>query len=245
MYAGSGNVYRALPLVQDPKLTAVKAAVMYYGGAEVSRFRLDLPLLFVRAGLDRPPVNRTISELVSAAVAQNAPVTLLNHASGYHAFEIFNDDEATREVMDRTIEFVKRTTAPGYQAAVRRGLLEATAAGHVATGQFPQAAQVYGELVAARPEDSRLRLAYGEALLGAGQFAAACSELEKLKGKGLGPRDLGVPAARACMQKGDGDAAVAWLQSIPDRFRPASLEKDPIFAPIRERADFKALFPKR
>ena len=81
--------------------------------------------------------------------------------------------------------------------------------------------------------------------MGDKQFAEACVELEKLKGKGLGPRDLGVPAARACMQKGDPDLAIAWLQSIPERFRPRELEKDPIFAPIQDRSDFKALFQPR
>jgi hypothetical protein len=96
--------------------------------------------------------------------------------------------------------------------------------------------------VKARPDDARLRLSYGEALLGASRFADACAELQKLKGKGLGPRDLGVPAARACMQSGDGDAAIAWLGSIPERFRPRGLEKDPIFAPIKDRPEFKALF---
>jgi hypothetical protein len=70
-------------------------------------------------------------------------------------------------------------------------------------------------------------------------------EFEKLKGKRLGPRDLGVPAARACMQKGDGAAAIAWLESIPPRFRPRSLENDPIFTPVRERPEFKALFQSR
>ena len=44
------------------------------------------------------------------------------------------------------------------------------------------------------------------------------------------------------MQKGDADAAIAWLKSIPQRFLPRSLEKDPIFAPIQNRPDFKALF---
>ena len=61
-------------------------------------------------------------------------------------------------------------------------------------------------------------------------------------GKGLGPRDLGLPAARACMQKGDGDAAIAWLMSIPQRFLPREIEKDPVFAPVQDRAEFKALF---
>ena len=83
VYAGSGNAYRTLPLVQDPKLTAIKAAVIYYGGGQVTTFRRDLPVLLVRAGLDRPPVNRTITELATLAQTQNAPVTLLNYLGGH------------------------------------------------------------------------------------------------------------------------------------------------------------------
>ena len=242
LYAGSGNVSRALPLVQNPKQTVVRAAVMYDGSAQVSEFRRDLPILMVRAGLDRPPVNRAIADLATLAANQNAPLTLLNYAGGHHAFEIVDDEDATRDVIDTTIEFVKRTTAPAYQASLRRALPEATAAAHVASGNFAAAAASYAELVKAKPDDARMRLSYGEALLGASQFAEACTELEKLKGKGLGPRDLGVPAARACMQKGDAEAALAWLKSIPQRFLPRSLEKDPIFAPIQNRPEFKALF---
>jgi dienelactone hydrolase len=245
LYAGSGNVFRALPLVQDRRSTIIKSAVMYYGSAQVSDFRLDLPLLYVRAGLDRPPVNVAIDRLITTALSQNAPVTLLNYGAGYHAFEIRNDDAQTRRVIDQTIEFVKTTTTAEYQAALRRGVLEARAAGHITGGRFGEAAKSYAELVSASPDNHTLRLAYGEALLGDRQFAAACAELDKLKGKGLGPRDLGVPAARACMQKGDADAAIAWLQSIPARFRPASLANDPIFAPIKDRAEFKALFEGR
>ena len=196
----------------------------------------------VRAGLDRPPVNRAMTELATQASNQNAPVTLLNYPGGHHAFEIVDDEDATRDVIDSTMAFVKRATAPAFQASLRRGLPEATAAAHVSTGNFAAAASTYAELVKAKPDDARLRLSYGEALLGASQFAAACTELEKLKGKGLGPRDLGVPAARACMQKGDADAAIAWLKSIPQRFLPRDLEKDPIFAPLQNRPEFKALF---
>jgi hypothetical protein len=78
-----------------------------------------------------------------------------------------------------------------------------------------------------------------------GQFGVACGEFEKLKGKGLGPRDLGLPAARACMQNGDADAAVAWLKTIPARFLPPDVATDAVFASIRDRADFRALFAPR
>jgi hypothetical protein len=199
----------------------------------------------VRAGLDRPGVNRGITELASLAVSQNAPITLVNHSIGHHGFELFDDDQATREMVDLTIEFVKRATSAPYQASLRRGLQEATAAGHVLTGNYRQAAAIYGEMATARPDDARLRLAYGEALLGDGQFATACAEFERIKGKGLGPRDLGIPAARACMQKGDADAAIAWLRSIPERYRPTDIRNDPIFAPIQNRPEFMALFEPR
>jgi Flp pilus assembly protein TadD len=202
-------------------------------------------VLFVRAGLDRPTVNRDITELVALAVGQNAPVSLLNHAGGYHGFEMNNNDDATRAVMEETIAFVRRTTNPSYLASVRAGMLEASAAGYVQGRDFAKAAKAYATIVAQRPADTRLRLSYGEALLGDSQFAAACAEFEKLKGKGLGPRDLGLPAARACMGKGDADAAIAWLKTIPTRFLPSAVRDEAVFASIKDREDFKALFGAR
>jgi hypothetical protein len=245
VFAELGNVHTAFPLVEDRKQTAVKAAVMYYGTAPITDFRLDLPVLYVRAGLDRPPVNEGITRLAALAISQNAPLTLLNHPTGYHGFELFNDDDATRDVIARTLAFVRQATAPGYRGALRALRPEATGAGSMLVGHYREAASIYGELLQSRPNDARLRLSYGEALLADGRYAAACSELEKLKGKGLGPRDLGVPAARACAQRGDGDRAVAWLSSIPPQFRPAELQTDTIFTSLRGRADFRALFQPR
>jgi hypothetical protein len=244
VYAASGNVFAAFPAVEDPSLTALKAAVMYYGAAPITEFRRDLPVLYVRAGLDRPSVNRSIGTLAALAVTENAPVTVLNHPTGHHGFEIADDDDATRDVIERTLDFVLRATSPPYQAALGKGLPEASAAAAVQAGNFKHAASIYSEMLGRTPDDARLRLSYGEALLGDGQFAAACGEFERLKGKGLGYRDLGIPAARACMQKGDGDAAIAWLASIPVRFRPMEMEKDPIFAPVQNRPEFKALFTR-
>jgi dienelactone hydrolase len=245
VYAGSGNVSAAFPLVQDPALTSIKAAVMYYGSARIAQFRPDLPVLYVRAGLDRPGVNEAIIRLSSLAVAQNAPLTLVNYAGGHHGFEQADDNDATRQVIDDTLEFIKDATSARYQAALRSSQGEATAAGYVATRKFREAAAAYASMLAARPDDARLRLAYGEALLGDGQAASACSEFDKLRDKQLGPRDLGLPAARACLQKGDPEAAVAWLRSIPAQYLPASTADDPAFAPLRERADFRALFERR
>ena len=243
VYAASGNVYTAFPLLEDSTLKAVKSAVIYYGSAPITVFRRDLPVLYVRAGLDRPEVNQQIVALASLAIAQNAPVTLLNHVTGYHGFELFNDDDATHDVISRTLEFVRHTTWPGYRAALAAGLPEATAAGSVQTGDYGRAASIYAELIRSRPDDARLRLSYGEALLGDHQYAVACTVFDSLKGKGLGYRDLGVPASRACAQAGNADAAVAWIASIPAQFRPSTLASDPAFTSIQARTDFRALFP--
>jgi hypothetical protein len=190
-------------------------------------------------------LNASITTLASRATTQNAPITLLNHHTGYHGFEIFNNDDVTRAVIDQTLDFVKIATSRRYQTALRTGLPEAIAAGSALSGNYRQAAVTYAELLRSRAEDHRLRLSYGEALLGDRQYAAACAEFEKLKGKGLGPRDLGLPAARACMLKGDADAAIAWLKSIPTRFLPPDVQTDSVFVSLQGRADFRALFPPR
>jgi dienelactone hydrolase len=245
VFAGSGNVSRALPLLQDTARTAVAAAVMYYGSADVPSFRADLPILFVRAGLDRPALNRQIAELVARASNENAPVALINYPSGYHAFEIANDSPGVRHVIDQTLAFVKQTTSAESRAVLQAGVADAIAAGHVTAGRHGEAAAVYAGLLRTRGDDARLRLSYAEALLGNRQFAEACAEFDTLREARLGARDRGIPAARACMQAGDADKAVGWMASIPERFRPRELETDPMFAPLRTRADFRALFPPR
>lgn len=242
VFGASNNGFNVFPVAQNPEERRVKGVVMYYSGSDVRQLRQDLPVLYVRAGLDRPFVNASIDSVIARALTQNAPVTVINHASGHHSFETTDDDALTRDLVDQTLAFVKRVTAPGHREAITRGAGYARAAGYSAAGDFSNAAKAYSELLQHRPEDPRLRLSYGEALLGDGQFEKACDEFETLKGKGLGPRDLGLPAARACLQKGDPEAAMAWLASIPQRFLPGRVREEAVFAPLLSRPDFQALF---
>ena len=71
--AWSGNVSAGLPAVEDTQRKAIKAAVIYYGSADVSQVRLDLPVLFVRAGLDQPLTNQSFDRRIAAGIAANAP----------------------------------------------------------------------------------------------------------------------------------------------------------------------------
>lgn len=245
VYAASGNVSAAFPVIEDPSMTSLKAAVIYYGTGRVENFRLDLPVLYVRAGLDRPPLNEAITTIASRAVAQNAPLTLLNYAGGHHGFEALDDNEATREVIGQTLDFVKRASSSSYHAALQATIAEATAAGYVQTGKTKEAADAYAAMVSKSPDNAALRLAYGEALLRDKQYAVACAEFEKLREKPLGPRDRGIPAAEACMLAGDHAKAVGWLNTIPARFLPAQTAQDPRWTPIKDRDDFQALFKRQ
>jgi hypothetical protein len=246
VYAASANVSTAFPIAEDPHQTAIAAAVMYYGTATITQFRRDLPVLYVRAGLDRPTVNGSgagsILALAALAVSQNAPLTFLNDAGGHHAFETTDDDGATRQVIEETLQWVKGAVSHPYLDAVRHGAPEAEVAAQVASGDAKAAVAGYAKLVNDHPDDAKLRLSYAEALLGDKQYEGACAQFERLKGKGLPPRDVGMPAARACMQNGDAELALAWLRTIPRQFLPADLQQDPMFESLRMRAEFRALF---
>jgi len=67
----------------------------------------EVPMFIVRAGLDRLELNQTIDLFIQKAVAINVPFDFANHAQGHHAFDILDDDARSREIIVRTIEFIK------------------------------------------------------------------------------------------------------------------------------------------
>ena len=241
--AWSGNVSAGLPAVEDPQRKAIKAAVIYYGSADVSHVRLDLPVLFVRAGLDQPLTNKSFDRRIAAGIAANAPWTVLNYPGGHHGFDVSDDNDLSREIIEETFHFAQQAISGSHQSALQSGLREATAAGAMFAEDFARAAALYHELVAAHPQDARLLLAYGNALSGAKQYKEARTQFDHAKAiGGLGPRDLGLPAAKACVLDHDPEAAMAWLKTIPPQGLPASVQSDPDFASLKDRADFQALF---
>jgi dienelactone hydrolase len=130
IWSCSGNVPTALALLMSEALTC---AVLCYGfmldlddstaiaeaqkqwgfanpsaGKSVDDLPSDLPLLIVRAGKDEfPHVNEMIDRFASHALARNLPMTIVNHASGPHSFDLFDDTEMSREVMRQILEFMR------------------------------------------------------------------------------------------------------------------------------------------
>lgn len=64
------------------------------------------PLFIARAGLDNADLNAGADRFVQAALAKNARVEVINHATGRHGFDIEDDNEPTRRVIRRTLDFL-------------------------------------------------------------------------------------------------------------------------------------------
>jgi hypothetical protein len=75
-------------------------------GKSVADFPRDRPLFVARAGQDQmPALNEALDRFVAAALARNLPIAVVNHATGPHAFDLFDDSETTREVVKQILAF--------------------------------------------------------------------------------------------------------------------------------------------
>jgi dienelactone hydrolase len=80
------------------------------------------PSLLVKAGRDAPGLNRLIDEFRKEAERLDLPLEYLEHPTGPHAFDIRDDSEVSREIIKKTIAFIRRHCAEaGSQAPTERG----------------------------------------------------------------------------------------------------------------------------
>jgi hypothetical protein len=67
----------------------------------------DLPLFVVRAGQEQfPHLNDSIDRFVAKALMLNRPITLVNHATGPHAFDLLQDSGTSREIIRQVLGFL-------------------------------------------------------------------------------------------------------------------------------------------
>ncbi len=113
----------------DAKRDYVRAIISYYAFLDVlsppgstiapevrSRFspleRLKAngagpPMFIGRAGKDFEPLNQVLQRFVNAALERNIELELMNHPTGMHGFDILNEDERSRAIIRRTVEFIR------------------------------------------------------------------------------------------------------------------------------------------
>lgn len=133
LWACSGNVPNALSVLMDETRDYLKCAVLCYGlmldlegatsvaeaarqwrfvnpcaGRSVADLAPDVPLFVVRAGRDETPhLNETMDRFVSQALTYNLPITVVNHPTAPHAFDIMLDSRATREIIRQILAFMR------------------------------------------------------------------------------------------------------------------------------------------
>jgi acetyl esterase/lipase len=135
VWAGSGNVPVALAVLMQEGLrcgalcygfmldldgatgVAQAAAQFHFANPSAGRSVEDLPretaLLIARAGKDQfPTLNPSLDAFAAAALRHNLPVTIMNHATGPHAFDILDDSDATRTVIRAVVEFLRANLKP-------------------------------------------------------------------------------------------------------------------------------------
>ena len=131
VWACSGNVPNALNVLMNPD-SHIRCAALCYGFmldldgathvAEASakfRFRNPaagksikeiprVPLLIVRAGRDEMPhLNDTIDLFARKALEQNLPITLINHSTAPHAFDLMDDSDSSQNVIANILGFLR------------------------------------------------------------------------------------------------------------------------------------------
>lgn len=99
----------------DPDGTAAVAdAAATYGfvnpcvGKSVADLPTELPLLVARAGRDQfAHLNETLDRFLADAVARNLPVSFVNHATGPHGFDLFDNTDTSRHIIRHILAFLQ------------------------------------------------------------------------------------------------------------------------------------------
>ena len=78
-------------------------------GKSVDDLPAGVPMLFIRAGLEQfPGLNEALDKVVARALARNLPLTLVNHPTGVHGFELEEDTEASRAAIQLVLSTLAR-----------------------------------------------------------------------------------------------------------------------------------------
>jgi dienelactone hydrolase len=132
LFASSGHVPLALWLLMQADRHEIRCAVLccgymldLYGATSVADMqklfpfanpgagktmddvRNDVPMLVVRAGRDQFGVNTSLDSFIAGALQKDLPVRMINHAGAPHAFDLFEDSEATREIIREILGFMQ------------------------------------------------------------------------------------------------------------------------------------------
>jgi dienelactone hydrolase len=65
------------------------------------------PMFIARAGLDDADSNASADRFIQAALSNNLTIDFMNHPQGHHGFDVDDDNDRSREIIKRAVEFIK------------------------------------------------------------------------------------------------------------------------------------------
>ena len=112
IFAFSAGVENAFKEGLKGNSECIKSIVAYYGKIDQGSFehfeKDQCPAVFIAMGaLDDIFSTDCNDEFINNAKKLGSPVEFIIHSKGEHGFDVFNDDEETKVIIDRTIEFIK------------------------------------------------------------------------------------------------------------------------------------------
>ena len=244
LWACSANVGVAMPYAMDPKNSFLKAVVLYYGALDPALIRGDLPLFVGRAGLDNARFNGAIDAYVTKAVAANAPVTVVNLPGGHHAFDAFDDNDASRAVVRQTLAFMQEHLTRGVQAGLHANDRELTARSQLAAKDWPGALATTDAWMKSSPDDPGARVGRAEALYNLKRYREAGEDYARAGDLGSMPALTWYNAACSYALAGEKERAIDLLTRAFGTGRLTDREQvsaDPDLASLKEDPRFQAL----
>lgn len=96
------------PLLVPDGLVGEEVRREFSSSQQLKRFAPAVPpMLLVKAGRDAASLNGLLNEFRTVAEEAKVPVEYLEHTQGQHAFDIFDDDDRSREILRRTMDFLR------------------------------------------------------------------------------------------------------------------------------------------
>lgn len=105
VFASSANVTVALPALVTAAARDLRCATIYYGSTDVDSLRTDLPVLYIKSEKDGAGLNAGIDRLWQRARENSLPWTMVVARGLPHAFDAVDVSEASRALVQQTLEF--------------------------------------------------------------------------------------------------------------------------------------------
>ena len=108
LWGTSGHGPVAIALLDRVRCGVLSNPVIRRREDASARQAVPVPIFVVRSGKDETPgLNDSLDQFIADALAQNGPITVVNHPDAPHSYELYHDSNTTRQILRQALEFLK------------------------------------------------------------------------------------------------------------------------------------------